>query len=205
MGSEMCIRDSLTPWARGLRSKPARRARAAAAAAPRRRRRPASPSRAAFGVWAAGPFWLSRASAARRCGGGGLGPWLLCAAALPRFAPAIRTSRVAPATPCCKCWPGCRLSYCCSRALHCASARSRYARETGVASRSVSPQIAIDAKLPMTLAKIARESKNTKINQEMRGEPSRDLLDAPQAVFASPPRLAGSSQRQDELGSQAQI
>ena len=57
--------------------------------------------------------------------------------------------------------------------------------------------------LPMTLAKIARESKNTKINQEMRGEPSRDLLDASQAVFASPPRLAGSSQRQDELGSQA--
>ena len=55
----------------------------------------------------------------------------------------------------------------------------------------------------MTLAKIARESKNTKINQEMRGEPSRDLLDASQAVFASPPRLAGSSQRQVELGSQA--
>ena len=38
----------------------------------------------------------------------------------------------------------------------------------------------------------------------MRGEPSREPPDASQAVFASPPRLAGSSQRrQDELGSQA--
>ena len=57
--------------------------------------------------------------------------------------------------------------------------------------------------LPNDIGQNSKGDKNTKINQEMRGEPSRDLLDASQAVFASPPRLAGSSQRQDELGSQA--
>ena len=44
---------------------------------------------------------------------------------------------------------------------------------------------------------------NRQINPGMRGEPSRDLLDASQGRFASPLHLAGSSQRQLELGSQA--
>ena len=40
---------------------------------------------------------------------------------------------------------------------------------------------------------------NRQINPRMRGEPSRGLLDASQAIYASPPRLAGSSQRHLEL------
>ena len=55
----------------------------------------------------------------------------------------------------------------------------------------------------MALAAKTKGEQNRQINPEMRGEPSRDLLDASQGRFASPPHLAGSSQRQDELGSQA--
>ena len=143
-GTASSARAHLTPWARGLRSKPARRARAAAAAAAAA----ATASEPVARGWCvfAGPFWLSRASAARRCGGGGPGPCYFaqrrCRASHQRYVP----HELRPPLACCKCWPGCRLSYCCSRALHCASARSRYARETGVASRSVSPQMAIDAR-----------------------------------------------------------